>query len=87
MNVDTETLPSDRIIMKQEHSRWLNDSITKTGAKRLLKHEEELVAKIAAASMTMSVSTEYVRLLGAQLSTVKAVRNLLYDTETFVEKC
>ena len=85
MNV--ETVPHDKVIMGQNHKQWMSDPITKTGAKRLLQHEEEIVAKIASASMSQSFSAEHVRLLGAQLSTVRAIRTLLYDTETFVEKC
>lgn len=85
MNVDT--VGFDAVILSQNHRAWLQDTITKTGAKRLEQHENNLATAIANSALSKDLSAEYVRLLAAQLSTVKAIRTLLYDTETFVEKC
>lgn len=74
-------------ILAQQHKQWLHEPITKGLVAALDKHHIFVADKIASTAMNSDVPTEQVRLLAAQLATVKTIRNLIYDTETYIAKC
>lgn len=69
-----------------QHKHWLHDTTTSALVKRIDVHEQNIIAKIANAAVKEDISTEYVRLLASQLATVRAIKKLAFDTETFVDQ-
>jgi hypothetical protein len=74
-------------ILAQEHKQWLHLTITKGLTTALDKHENFIADKIAMFAMDKDTTPEHVRLLAAQLATVKTIKKLIYDTETYIAKC
>lgn len=71
---------------KAFHEQWLRDAITRETMKLLDKHEAMLASNLAALSTDNSLSDAQFRQYAVQLKTIKTIRNLIYDTETFVTK-
>lgn len=68
------------------HQAWLMQPMTKTLKYILQKHEERLADAIANASGDLNLPDTHVRQLAVQLKTTKTIKNLIYDTPTFVAK-
>ena len=86
MNTDVEALDLRRKELSLHHAAWLEQPMTKTSMKVLEAHEKTVTEMIASSSMNKDLSDAYVRQLTVQLQTIKAIRKLLYDTETFVTR-
>lgn len=74
-------------IFETLHRSWLGEPLTKALNLTLDRHIANITNRICAASMDSDVSSEFVRLLGAQLSTAQTIKNLINDTKTFAAKC
>lgn len=84
----TEELKQQNIqIFKSLHAEWLNQPMTTALNGVIKRHESTLASKISLAAMDKDVTSEYVRLLGAQLSIVQTIKNLINDANTFTAKC
>lgn len=68
------------------HQQWLKEAVTRETRQLLDKHEEMLTKNLAALSTDNSLSDAQFRQYAVQLKTIKTIRNLIYDTETFVTK-
>ena len=68
------------------HQAWLNDPITKTLKRILDDHEDKIVAMLASQSMSTNVTDQTIRHLTVQLNTVRTIKQLAYDTHTFVTR-
>lgn len=86
MSVDTEVLEQRRKELSLHHAAWLEQPMTKTSMKVLENHEKTVTEMIASSSMNKDLSDAYVRQLTVQLQTIKAVRKLLFTTETFITR-
>lgn len=74
-------------ILKQEHKQWLQQPQTKSLLLIINNHEQRIVALIADAAMKKDVTADQVRLLSAQLATVKTLNKVMSDTDTFIHNC
>lgn len=81
------TKEETQAIFGQQHKQWLHEPITRAFTSALEKHEAFIADKIASQAMDRDVTPEHIRLLAAQLSTIKHVRKLTHDTTTFTAKC
>lgn len=72
--------------MNVQHQEWLNHPVTKELKKMLDKHEQNISDAIANNAMDTNKSDNYVVRLAVQLKTTKTLKQLAYDTETFVTK-
>lgn len=73
-----------RKVMAVHHSNWLNDSTTKESLRVLNAHIEKVEELISFRSMDSDVTDATIRHYAVQLKTLKTVRKLLYDTQTFI---
>lgn len=80
-----KTLEKSALLI-QQHQQWLGNAITHSVRALLDQHEENIINTLANRSLDKETSTETVRLWTAQLKTTKAIKKLIYDTETFVTK-
>ena len=75
------------IILHSQHNEWLNHPITRLVFSQVLdKQIESVTDKIAEGSMTTDLSDATIRHYAVQLKTLKTVRKVMYDTETFIAR-
>ena len=74
-------------IIASNHAEWLNHPVTRLVFSRILdKQIENISDKIADNSMSTDVSDQTVRHFAVQLKTLKTIRKVMYDTETFIAR-
>ena len=74
-------------ILHSSHAEWLNHPVTRLLFSKILDKQIETVSdKIADSSMSTDVSDQTVRHFAVQLKTLKTVRKVMYDTETFIAR-
>lgn len=75
------------VVLHSNHNEWLNHPITRLLQVKILdKQIETLVDKIADSSMSTDVSDQTIRHYAVQLKTLKTIRKVTYDTETFIAR-
>jgi GH35 family endo-1,4-beta-xylanase len=74
-------------VLHSNHVEWLNHPMTRLVFSKILDKQIETVSdKIADSSMSTDVSNETVRHFAVQLKTLKTIRKVMYDTETFIAR-
>jgi hypothetical protein len=74
-------------VLHSNHVEWLNHPMTRLVFSKILDKQIELVSdKIADSSMSTDMSNETVRHFAVQLKTLKTIRKVMYDTDTFIAR-
>lgn len=69
-----------------EHKIWLNHPVTKKLVAFLATHETLIADRVASSAMDKETTPEHVRLLAAQLATVKTISKVINETSLFISK-
>lgn len=83
----SNTIQEEVAFLVQEHRKWLELPQTKSLMLIIKNHEDGLVDRLAAGSMNKDQSADYLRLIAAQLQTIKTLSKVVSDTETFIHNC
>ena len=82
-----ETKLQELALLKQQHVAWRNSPQTKGLLKVLDSKIESVIEQLGKYAYSSSVTDAEIRLQVSNLSTLRTIKTLIYDTETFVAKC
>jgi hypothetical protein len=74
-------------VLASSHAEWLSHPITRMMFQQILdKQIESLTDKISDNSISTDLSDATIRHYAVQLKTLKTIKKVLYDTETFIAR-